>query len=318
MYRAPIEDISFALNEIAGLRAAIDQGVFPELSADLVDAILSEAGRFAGEEVAPAGKIGDTQGATWADAAVTTPDGWADLYTRWREGGWNALSAPEEFGGQGLPQMLGVAADLDAEFQVAQCVLVNAGNAVADVLAVGSKMLGAKTGMFQPRTHDRHHRRVPGKFALQVEQIENVGFYGDVKLQYSLSYCQGGGLSFSCNNIKESLLLPLFAEILGEGKEKTSKIIIENSYFSNSGSNGYYCYASRNDIEYIFDYNIDAPNIENIVLQVETKIQNLYMELCKDLEKKGYEDIEYQCSDEAITETIIANDYEFLSNGKMY
>jgi acyl-CoA dehydrogenase len=110
MYRAPIEDISFALNEIAGLRAAIDAGVFPELSTDLVDAILSEAGRFAGEEVAPAGKIGDTQGATWHDAAVTTPDGWADLYTRWREGGWNALSGPEEFGGQGLPQMLGVAA----------------------------------------------------------------------------------------------------------------------------------------------------------------------------------------------------------------
>ena len=110
MYRAPVEDISFALNEIAGLRAAIDAGVFPELSTDLVEAILAEAGRFAGEEVAPAAKAGDTQGATWNDAAVTTPDGWKDLYTRWREGGWNALSAPEEFGGQGLPQMLGVAA----------------------------------------------------------------------------------------------------------------------------------------------------------------------------------------------------------------
>jgi hypothetical protein len=151
-----------------------------------------------------------------------------------------------------------------------------------------------------------------------VEQIENVGFYGDVKLQYSLSYCQGDGLSFSCDGIDESLLLSFFAEVLGEGKEKTAKLIIENSYFSNGGNNGRYCFASKNDIEYIFDSGVDAPNIENIVLQVETKIQNLYMELCKDLEKKGYEDIEYQCSDEAITETIIANDYEFLSNGKMY
>jgi acyl-CoA dehydrogenase len=110
MYRAPVEDIAFALNDIAGLSAAIESGVFPELSADLVEAILSEAGRFAGEEVAPLARIGDTQGATWADAAVTMPDGWKNLYTRWREGGWNAVSAPEEFGGQGLPQMLGMAA----------------------------------------------------------------------------------------------------------------------------------------------------------------------------------------------------------------
>jgi alkylation response protein AidB-like acyl-CoA dehydrogenase len=100
MYRAPVEDIAFALNDIAGLSAAIDAGVFPDLSADLVEAILSEAGRFAGEEVAPLARIGDTQGARLADAAVTMPDGWKDLYHRWRAGGWNALSAPEEFGGQ--------------------------------------------------------------------------------------------------------------------------------------------------------------------------------------------------------------------------
>ena len=110
MYRAPVDDISFALNAVAGLSAAIDEGVFPELSGDLVEAILAEAGRFAGEEVAPLARIGDTQGARLKDAAVTMPDGWKDLYGRWIEGGWNALSAPTEFGGQGLPTMLGVAA----------------------------------------------------------------------------------------------------------------------------------------------------------------------------------------------------------------
>ena len=110
MYRAPVEDIAFALNHIAGLSAAIEDGAFPELTPDLVEAILSEAGRFAGEEVAPLAKAGDEQGARLKDAAVTMPDGWKDLYARWCEGGWNALSGPEEFGGQGLPQMLGVAA----------------------------------------------------------------------------------------------------------------------------------------------------------------------------------------------------------------
>jgi len=110
MYRAPVDDIAFALNEIAGLRASIDAGMFPDLTPDLVDAILGEAGRFAGEEVAPLARVGDTQGARFKDGSVAMPDGWKDLYARWTEGGWNALALTPEFGGQGLPQMLGVAA----------------------------------------------------------------------------------------------------------------------------------------------------------------------------------------------------------------
>ncbi|MVA98772.1 acyl-CoA dehydrogenase [Nitratireductor sp. CAU 1489] len=110
MYRAPVDDIAFALNEVAGLRGAIEDGLFPDLSADLVEAILGEAGRFAGEEVAPLARIGDEDGAVLKDAAVTMPEGWKDLYRRWVDGGWNGLSLPQEHGGQGLPGMLGVAA----------------------------------------------------------------------------------------------------------------------------------------------------------------------------------------------------------------
>ncbi|PDQ19274.1 acyl-CoA dehydrogenase [Mesorhizobium sanjuanii] len=110
MYRAPIEDIAFTLKHVAGLKPALDAGTFGELGEDLVDAILAEAGRFASEEVAPLYKVGDEQGAVLKDAAVTMPPGWKALYRRWIDGGWNALSAPEEFGGQGLPTMLGVAA----------------------------------------------------------------------------------------------------------------------------------------------------------------------------------------------------------------
>ncbi|WP_048646019.1 acyl-CoA dehydrogenase [Nitratireductor soli] len=110
MYRAPVDEIAFTLKHVTGFAADLDAGRFGDLSDDLVDAILGEAGRFAAEEIAPLAKIGDEKGAVLKDGAVTTPTGWADLYRRWCEGGWNGLSAPEEFGGQGLPTLLAVAA----------------------------------------------------------------------------------------------------------------------------------------------------------------------------------------------------------------
>ena len=110
MYRAPVDEIAFTLKHVAGLKTAIDGGRLGELSEDLVDAILAEAGRFASDEIAPLHRVGDQQGASLKDGAVTMPAGWKELYSRWIDGGWNALSGPEEFGGQGLPTMLGVAA----------------------------------------------------------------------------------------------------------------------------------------------------------------------------------------------------------------
>ncbi|NVP56308.1 acyl-CoA dehydrogenase [Mycoplana rhizolycopersici] len=109
MYKAPVEEIAFTLRHVAGLGAGLAEGRFGDLSDDLVDAILSEAGRFASDEIAPLAEIGDRQGATLKDAAVTTPPGWPALYRAWAEGGWNSLTAAPKFGGQGLPHMLHVA-----------------------------------------------------------------------------------------------------------------------------------------------------------------------------------------------------------------
>ncbi|MDQ2632249.1 MAG: acyl-CoA dehydrogenase [Pseudomonadota bacterium] len=109
MYRAPVEEIAFTLKEVAGLRSAVEAGRLGDLSVDLADAILVEAGRFASDEIAPLGRAGDEHGALLRDASVTTPPGWKDLYRRWTDGGWNALTGPERFGGQGLPTMLSVA-----------------------------------------------------------------------------------------------------------------------------------------------------------------------------------------------------------------
>ncbi len=110
MYRAPTADIAHTLNHVAGLSSIIEEGLFPDLSADLVEAILEEAGRFAADRVAPMRETGDRHGATLDGEAVTTAPGWADLYRDWIAGGWNAVSGPADHGGQGLPLMLNMAA----------------------------------------------------------------------------------------------------------------------------------------------------------------------------------------------------------------
>ena len=109
MYRAPVSEIAHTLKNTVGLGAAIDEGKFEELSDDLVDAILEEAGRFASDEVAPLSRIGDEAGTPLKDAKITMPPGWKKLYDDWVDGGWPALSGPTDFGGQGLPTMLSVA-----------------------------------------------------------------------------------------------------------------------------------------------------------------------------------------------------------------
>lgn len=61
MYKAPVEEIAFTLKHVAGMGEAMSSGLFGDLGEDLVEAILSEAGRFATEEVAPLAEIGDRQ-----------------------------------------------------------------------------------------------------------------------------------------------------------------------------------------------------------------------------------------------------------------
>ncbi|MFT4184517.1 MAG: acyl-CoA dehydrogenase [Rhizobium sp.] len=109
MYKAPVEEIAFTLKHVAGLEQAMEEGRVGDLSGDVVDAILTEAGRFAEDALEPLAEIGDRQGARLVDGKVVLPDGWEKLYRDWIAGGWNGLTAPEEFGGQGLPHMLNIA-----------------------------------------------------------------------------------------------------------------------------------------------------------------------------------------------------------------
>jgi acyl-CoA dehydrogenase len=102
-YRAPINDMLLALNHGAGLKAAIEAGHYGDFDADITAAVLEEAGKFATDVLAPLNRVGDEHGIKLEANKVTTAPGWPDAYKRWTDGGWNAVSGPEAFGGQGLP-----------------------------------------------------------------------------------------------------------------------------------------------------------------------------------------------------------------------
>jgi alkylation response protein AidB-like acyl-CoA dehydrogenase len=102
-YRAPISDMLLALNHGAGLQAAVKAGHYGDFDHDIAAAVLEEAGRFASDVLAPLNVIGDEHGIKLDGGKVTTAPGWPDAYKRWTEAGWNAVSGPEAFGGQGLP-----------------------------------------------------------------------------------------------------------------------------------------------------------------------------------------------------------------------
>ena len=149
------------------------------------------------------------------------------------------------------------------------------------------------------------------------EIISERGFKGNIKLQYSLSSSQGDGLSFGCDYFDSEKLHEIFTEVLGTGKDKTIETIFNNSYFKLNGNSGRYCYANIGDLEYIFDDNINAPNIEEVVGKVETKLLEIYLKLCSELEKIGYDEIEYQYSDEFIANELIELEYQFTEYGKI-
>src|SRR5438445_383091 len=102
-YRAPINDMLFALNHGAGLEAAVKAGHYGDFDADITAAVLEEAGKFASDVLAPLNRVGDEHGIKLEADKVTTAPGWPEAYQRWAAAGWNAVSGPEAFGGQGLP-----------------------------------------------------------------------------------------------------------------------------------------------------------------------------------------------------------------------
>ncbi|MCB2048151.1 MAG: acyl-CoA dehydrogenase C-terminal domain-containing protein [Novosphingobium sp.] len=109
---APTRDARFVINEVLRIDDYAELPGFAGASADIVDAVIEEAGKFASEVLAPLNASGDQEGCTrQQDGSVATPAGFKEAHGQFRESGWGTLSAPEEFGGQGMPHVLGFAVE---------------------------------------------------------------------------------------------------------------------------------------------------------------------------------------------------------------
>jgi len=106
-YKAPVEDVLFLLNDVFHMERHNNLPGFADASPDVVEAVLSEAAKLCEEVLQPINRTGDIEGcARHDDGSVTTPKGFKEAYKQVVDGGWVGISAPAEYGGQGLPSTL--------------------------------------------------------------------------------------------------------------------------------------------------------------------------------------------------------------------
>ncbi len=104
-YTAPIKDMQFVLHDVLGVS---DQDIpgYADLDRAFTGAVLEEAGKVASEVLVPLNAVGDTQGCILENGVVRTPEGFGAAFDQLKEGGWMALDAAEQYGGQGLPYLM--------------------------------------------------------------------------------------------------------------------------------------------------------------------------------------------------------------------
>jgi alkylation response protein AidB-like acyl-CoA dehydrogenase len=146
MYRAPIRDLRFVLDELLGVASLAALPRYHEFSTELAASVIDEAARFAQDVLAPINRLGDSIGARFHDGAVQMPAQFRSAYKQFIDGGWTQLTAAPEFGGQGAPLVLAVAVEeigFGANVAFMLCPLLARGAAEA-LEAVASKPLQAR------------------------------------------------------------------------------------------------------------------------------------------------------------------------------
>ena len=110
-YTAPTRDMRFVINELGLLPAIQKLPGCEDTNEELVDAVLEEAGKLAGGVLAPTNASGDAQGAVLENGVVRTAEGFSDAYRQFVDGGWNSVPFDPDYGGQGLPWLVGIATE---------------------------------------------------------------------------------------------------------------------------------------------------------------------------------------------------------------
>ena len=109
VYAAPVRDLKFALEDVVAIDALKTTGAFEDLSSELIDQILEEAGKLASEVLAPLNAPGDRHGAVLENGVVRSAPGFADAYQAFVSGSWQGLPFETAYGGMGLPRALALA-----------------------------------------------------------------------------------------------------------------------------------------------------------------------------------------------------------------
>ena len=109
VYRAPLGDFRFLMLELFEADKQTDLPQYDQLTPDLIEDILTNAGKFAEEVLHPINQSGDEEGCHFENGVVRTPKGFKEAYKAYSDAGWGALSAPEKFGGANMPMMMTMA-----------------------------------------------------------------------------------------------------------------------------------------------------------------------------------------------------------------
>ena len=182
-FAAPTADQLLALQACAGIEELAAHVRFASASEDVVQAIAEGIGAFAQGEWAPLNRLGDTEGARLANGKVTLPKGFREAYRHFVEQGWNSISGPEDFGGQGLP------------FSLATCVLETCGTANMGFTLLPILTVGAIEAI--------HHHGSEAQKALYLPRLVSGEWSGTMNLTEPQAGSDVGALRTTATPIAE-------------------------------------------------------------------------------------------------------------------